>query len=196
MQGYFFSKPVPLEVYRDLVGKGFSETPLPVHLGPEDTVDMMTMSAQLTVLFNGAGGAIGLYELVGGTLEILRANDGYFKLFGDSRDNVYGPDSSTIDRIDYRDRERFWQTIRQAEASKSVEECELRRYCADGRLLWIRVRASIIYVEQLRTLLYLVMEDVTPLAEEREQLQKMLERLRAINPQEVAALEQEFHKLS
>ena len=58
------------------------------------------------------------------------------------------------------------------------------------------MRASIIYVEQLRTLLYLVMEDVTPLAEEREQLQKMLERLRAINPQEVAALEQEFHKLS
>ena len=196
VQGYFFSKPVPLEVYRELVGKGGSKAVLPVHLGPEDTVDMMTMSAQLTVLFNGAGGAIGLYELVGGTLEILRANDGYFKLFGDSRDNVYGPDSSTIDRIDYRDRELFWQTIRKAEHSKSVEECELRRYCADGRLLWVRVRASIIYVEQMRTLLYLVMEDVTPLAEEREQLRQMLERLRAINPQEVAALEQEFNPLS
>ncbi len=58
------------------------------------------------------------------------------------------------------------------------------------------MRASIIYVEQMRTLLYLVMEDVTPLAEEREQLRQMLERLRAINPQEVAALEQEFNSLS
>ncbi|SFT79934.1 PAS domain S-box-containing protein/diguanylate cyclase (GGDEF) domain-containing protein [Selenomonas sp. GACV-9] len=192
VQGYFFSKPVPLDVYREMTVKGFNDTAVPVHLGPEDTVDMMTMSAQLTVLFNGAGGAIGLYELVGGALELLRANDGYFKLFGDSRDNVYGPDSSIIDRIDYRDRELFWQTVKDAEASKGVCECELRRYCSDGRLLWIRVRVSIIYVEQMRTLLYLVMEDVTPLAEEREHLQRMLERLRAINPQEVAALEQEF----
>lgn len=192
VQGFFYSKPVPIDVYEGLVDQGYSDDPILVHLESGDTADMMTMSAQLTVLFNSSGGAIGLYELVGGNLEILRVNDGYFKLFGDSREKVYGPDNQIIDRIVAEDHDKFWQLISEATNMRSNRECEIRRYCENGRIVWVRVRASIIYVENMRTLLYLVMEDVTPLAEERAQLRKIRERLRAINPEEVAKIEQEL----
>ena len=55
------------------------------------------------------------------------------------------------------------------------------------------MRASIICVENMRTLLYLFMEDITPLAKERAQLKELRERLWAINPEEVAKFEQEYN---
>ena len=192
VQGFFYSKPVPVDVYEGLVDQGYSSDPVLVHLGTDETVDMMTMSAQLTVLFNSSGGAIGLYELVGSSLEILRVNDGYFKLFGDPREKVYGPDNEIMDRIMPEDQEKFWQLIREAVDKKNGCEAEIRRRCSNGSVVWVRMRASVICAENMRTLLYLVMEDITPLARERAQLKAIRERLRAINPEEVAKFEQEF----
>ena len=189
VQGYFFSKPVPVDVYEELLSKGHQHAPAKVHLGPDDTTDMMNLSAQLTVLFNSSGGAIGLYEMVGDHLEILRANDGYFQLFGDSRETVYGPEHTVLDHIAQEDQPVFWQTIHAARESGKTKECELRRDCAEGRRLWLRVRVSIIYAEHMRTLLYLIMEDITPLAREREYLQNLLRKVRAIAPAQVAELE-------
>ena len=83
--------------------------------------------------------------------------------------------------------------IHEAANKKTGCEGEIRRCCSDGRVVWIRVRASIICVENMRTLLYLVMEDITPLAKERAQLKELRERLRAINPEAVAKFEQEYH---
>lgn len=192
VQGFFYSKPVPVDVYEGLVDQGYSSDPVLVHLGTDETVDMMTMSAQLTVLFNSSGGAIGLYELVGSSLEILRVNDGYFKLFGDPREKVYGPDNEIMDRIMPEDQEKFWQLIHEAVDKKNGCEAEIRRRCSNGSVVWVRMRASVICAENMRTLLYLVMEDITPLARERAQLKAIRERLRAINPEEVAKFEQEF----
>jgi len=195
VQGFFYSKPVPVDVYAELVDKGYSDTVKHLRVGACDSADMMTMSAQLTVLFNSSRGAIGLYELVGRSLEILRVNDGYFKMFGDPRDKVYGPDNFIVDRIEPEDRDKFWQAISEAQSKQGTSECEIRRRCSDGRIVWIRVRSSIIFVENLRTLLYLVMEDITTLAEERVNLKRIMDHLRSINPQEVAALEQKLKNI-
>ena len=43
---------------------------------------------QITLLFNGMVGAIGLYEKVGDTLELLRVNDSYFELMGTTPQNM------------------------------------------------------------------------------------------------------------
>lgn len=196
VQGFFYSKPVPVDVYAELVDKGYSDTVKHLRVGGAcDSADMMTMSAQLTVLFNSSRGAIGLYELVGRSLEILRVNDGYFKMFGDPRDKVYGPDNFIVDRIEPEDRDKFWQAISEAQSKQGTSECEIRRRCSDGRIVWIRVRSSIIFVENLRTLLYLVMDDITTLAEERVNLKRIMDHLRSINPQEVAALEQKLKNI-
>ena len=127
--------------------------------------------------------------MVGDHLEILRANDGYFQLFGDSRETVYGPEHTVLDHIAQEDQPVFWQTIHAARESGKTKECELRRNCAEGRRIWLRVRVSIIYAEHMRTLLYLIMEDITPLAREREYLQNLLRKVRAIAPARVAELE-------
>ena len=192
VQGYFYSKPVPIDVYEDLVDKGHQEMATAVHLNSNDTADMMTMSAQLTILFNSSVGAIGLYELIGRDLEILRANDGYFKMFGDSRQHVYSPHNDIAKRILAEDRAKFWQAVENAKTDHEIKEVVYRRQCTDGRVLWLRTRVSIIYTEEQRTLLYLVMEDISALANERERLRSIMNELRELAPEKIAKLEDDL----
>ena len=192
VQGYFYSKPVPIDVYEDLVDKGHQEMATAVHLNSNDTADMLTMSAQLTILFNSSVGAIGLYELIGRDLEILRANDGYFKMFGDSRQHVYSPHNDIAKRILAEDRAKFWQAVETAKTDHETKEVVYRRQCTDGRVLWLRTRVSIIYTEEQRTLLYLVMEDISALANERERLRSIMNELRELAPEKIAKLEDDL----
>ena len=192
VQGYFYSKPVPIDVYEDLVDKGHQEMATAVHLNSNDTADMLTMSAQLTILFNSSVGAIGLYELIGRDLEILRANDGYFKMFGDSRQHVYSPHNDIAKRILAEDRAKFWQAVETAKTDHEIKEVVYRRQCTDGRVLWLCTRVSIIYTEEQRTLLYLVMEDISALANERERLRSIMNELRELAPEKIAKLEDDL----
>ena len=163
-----------------------------VHLNSNDAADMLTMSAQLTILFNSSVGAIGLYELIGRDLEILRANDGYFKMFGDSRQHVYSPHNDIAKRILAEDRDKFWQAVETAKTDHEIKEVVYRRQCTDGRVLWLRTRVSIIYTEEQRTLLYSVMEDISALANERERLRSIMNELRELTPEKIAKLEDDL----
>lgn len=173
VQGYYYSKPVTVDVYEKLIEKNSFDKVPEVHLGYSDTVDMMSLSAQLTVLFNSTSEGIGLYEIMGDHLELLRANDGYFNLFGDDRDTVYDANRSVINDVHPKDRDTLWAAIEKSEKTKKPAECVVRRYCVDGRMLWLRVRASIIFVEQMRKLLYLVMEEATTAEQDRMQIKNM-----------------------
>ena len=64
--------------------------------------------------------------------------------------------------------------------------------CTDGRVLWLRTRVSIIYTEEQRTLLYLVMEDISALANERERLRSIMNELRELAPEKIAKLEDDL----
>lgn len=196
VQGYFYSKPVPIDVYEQLIARNGNDKLMneELHLGAHDTADMMDMSAQLTVLFNASGCAIGLYELLGDDhIEVLRVNEGYFKLFHVQRDEVYGPDKTVFDNIDDGDREALLAAIAEAQKTKRPVECRLRRKLGNGSgMLYVRARISIIYEERRRTLLYIFMEDITALEKEHQKLTWALERLRAIAPDEVSAIEHEL----
>ena len=58
--------------------------------------------------------------------------------------------------------------------------------------MWLRTRVSIIYTEEQRTLLYLVMEDISALANERERLRSIMNELRELAPEKIAKLEDDL----
>ena len=83
--------------------------------------------------------------------------------------------------------------IAEAQKTKRPVECRLRRKLGNGSgMLYVRARISIIYEERRRTLLYIFMEDITALEKEHQKLTWALERLRAIAPDEVSAIEHEL----
>ena len=176
-QGYYYSKPVPVDVYEKMLRENAAGQSATVKRNqserePEDT---LSVNAQLNVLFNSSASGIGLYELTGEHLEILRANDEYFKLFGDDRQKVYGAERSVMENIHPADRQTLSDTIGEAGRTHEMRECIVRRFCADDRIMWVKLRISIIFEENSRRLLYLIMEDVTEAERKRVKL-KAIER--------------------
>ena len=92
VQGYYYSRPVPVEAYEEKLSKGdcgLLEDQLSSQLDPTDVEDLLNPNAQVNLLFNSINGAVGLYETVNGQLSVIRVNDGYFRMFGYDREDFY-----------------------------------------------------------------------------------------------------------
>ena len=164
VQGYYFSRPVPVDEYEKLLAESGSHVRIAKEeeaLSASDINEFISPNTQLNLIFNSITNAIGIYELANGTLELLRANNGFLALSGMDLGEAFSASKNAIENIFEADRESAWNTIYRAIESKQQTECDLRRYCKDGSLRWVRVGISVILHEEARTLLFVTMEDVT-----------------------------------
>ena len=178
VQGYYYSRPVPLEKYKELVlhNDYHPDTSL-LHLDAVDTDELLNPNAQLNLLFNSVTGGLGLYELNERGLELLRANDGYFEMFGRERDRSYDEEKPLIDWVFAEDRAAFMDAIRGTTEFGEITQCRLRRWSEDGRLLWLHARVSLVSKEERRQLLYLALEDVTELQKKTQEMQSLFDHI-------------------
>ena len=178
VQGYYYSRPVPLEKYKELVlhNDYHPDTSL-LHLDAVDTDELLNPNAQLNLLFNSVTGGLGLYELNERGLELLRANDGYFEMFGRERGKVYDDEKPLIDWVYEEDRSAFMGAIRGTTEFGKITQCRLRRWSEDGRLLWLHARVSLVSKEERRQLLYLALEDVTELQKKTQEMQSLFDHI-------------------
>ncbi len=178
VQGYYYSRPIPLQDYEELIEhEEYHPDSTVMELDAEDLEDLLNPNAQFNLLFNSVNGGIGLYELTDSGLELLRANDGYFELFGSDRESVYEQGRRVIDAVHPEDRAIFMEAIEGTKEYGKIAQCRIRRFCQDGRMLWLHIRVSLVSREEARHLLYLAIEDVTELQTKTMELQALFDHI-------------------
>ena len=178
VQGYYYSRPVSITAYEELVARNDYHPDLSsLQLDAADTEELLNPNAQFNLLFNSVTGGLGLYELSERGLELLRANDGYFEMLGIARSALYDKGMQVLENVHAEDREAFLQAIRGTTKYGEITQCRLRRWRADGRLLWLHVRVSLVSKEESRQLIYLAMEDITELQQANLHMQALFDHM-------------------
>ena len=179
VQGYYYSRPVPVSDYEVMLAQNQYD-PSGAHLSwldAKDTEDLLNPNTQVNLLFNSINGAIGLYELKGNDLELLRANDGYFDMFHEEQENFYATSQRVMAHVYEEDQETLLNTMHAARDRGKVMQCSIRRKLREGSYIWLHVRVSVIASESDRQLLYLAMEDITPLQTKTMEMQALLDNI-------------------
>ena len=182
VQGYYYSRPVPVAEYEEMLSKdGYAlsvEKNAPL-LDSSDIEDLLNPNAQFNLLFNSINGALGLYECVNDHLSVIRVNDGYFRMFGYDREAFYAAGHHIMESIYAADRQGFMEQIQTACRMGKVMQCRIRRYRDDGRLLWLHIRISPVIQETARQIFYLAIEDVTELEKKTVEMQALFDNIPA-----------------
>lgn len=189
-QGYYFSKPVPIDVYESMLHDNY-RTGLPsLHLDPKHNGQNLGTNEQVTLL-NSLGVCIALYELVGERMEVLRVNENYLNLFGNKAEELYQPEFTIRKILSKED----WQTLRdtmdEAEQTRTVKRCTIQRECKDGRKLYVHVRITLIMLDRNRKVFGFSITNVDAGHRENIRLRRMAEKLYELDPALAERMESE-----
>lgn len=185
VQGYYYSRPIPVDDYELLSEKEEAVPRIKEILldtsDTSDTEDIWNPNAQFNLLFNSINGGIGLYELSSSGLEALRVNDGYLDMFGYDKESFYARGRQVMDYIHEADRVAFMDMLQCSLTREKAAgaQCRIRRCCDNGRTMWLHVRASAIVTEKDRQLFYLAMEDITELQDKTMELETLFDNIPA-----------------
>lgn len=175
VQGYYFAKPMPLEEYEALlVKKDKKGSLLEENVLEQYDFDFLFNNNQGTnLLFNSMIGAVGIYELNHGILEVVRVNDGYYEIVGGTPKNIFQGTKDSFKRLLKGDAKRLLDACYEAAGSGRVEEAEVRRYHEDGHMIWLQVKIRHIGKIGANMAFYFAFSDITK--------KKELEKKRYLN---------------
>ncbi len=177
IQGYYFSKPMPVADFEKLLSQRAEvvekEPPMIANWpDDQDLEELLNPNTNFSRLFNGIIGGVGLYEFYDGRLELLRANDNFFRLMEAPAEIILEKGKQVLDYILEEDRPALLHAMEAARHGR-VAECVARRRLLNGTVLWMRIRASVILDDGERLLLFLSWEDVTQQFSQQMNLQQL-----------------------
>lgn len=146
IQGFYFSKPLPQEDFEKVIDLPASPSQ---HYSDrefeaisEDVDAMLTGNQTVTRLMNGLFGAMGFYEFSGDNLEVIRVNDGYYRVLGYSLTEFARDAKNILGKIYKNDISVLKNAIRQSSETKSAVRITLRRFNSKGELLYLDASVS------------------------------------------------------
>lgn len=179
MQGYYFAKPMPVQDFEALL-KG-----RPLDGGTEDTViketrntiNFLSSATQSTLLFNSFVGGAAIIEYDGNNVEALRLNDMFFEVLDTTRERYAGKQLHMQERFDEKNRRIFLSAIREAIETGHESNCDLCSMPLDDQdgWRWTKARMRLLAQDGGRYLLYLAVEDLTPLMQLTEHLTTVMD---------------------
>lgn len=165
IQGYYFSRPLPQDDFEkiiDLPASPSQKDPDRAFEGISTDVEAMLSGNQtVTRLMNGLFGAIGFYEFSDGRLEVLRVNDGYYRLLGYSLTEFARNAKNTISKVYPADKEALISAIRQSSETRQAVHLTFRRYDANDRLLYLDASVSRFGGSDEKQLICIAFNDIT-----------------------------------
>ncbi len=164
IQGFYFSKPLPKEDFEKIVSTDIEE--FISDRDPNDSVaksvdEMLSGNETVTKLMNGMFGAMGFYEYDNGKLEVIRVNEGYYKIFGYSLSD-FSKDAKDVFRKVHKDDlpgviAACEETIR---TRKTVHKT-FRRLNTKGDIFYLRASFNSFGGTRERPLLCIAFNDIT-----------------------------------
>lgn len=143
IQGYFFSKPLPINEFEMKISSKFvvEKSQNDIDSDAADGIEQLFGSDnKLYSFMNDIGGSVGVYELIDGGLEAIRVNEEYYDLFG------YTPSTFAKDAKDIcktlassDDVDAILTACEEAVNTGAPVRVQVKRYAASGILLYIDV---------------------------------------------------------
>lgn len=165
-QGFYFAKPMPVESFERLWQEGNKDAIVQFanFHSMNSKVELEALwnpNGQLSLLFNSISSAVGIFELQDDKLEVVRLNEGYFKLVNIANRDIFYDTEKMIAAVCEEDRGLIMQMYREAKANRNISEAEYRRTLPDGRKLWLHAKTSYIANIDDRYLFYTAIDDIT-----------------------------------
>lgn len=175
MQGYYFSKPIPLRKYEEyLKDSPFGKTDKYKEVNISDAEKFWDASTQTTLIFNSyVGGAI-ILERTGDALEMLRANDEFFKVIRITRDEYLPMMLDIWQRFDADTRSQFEQMLDQAAGGEKDTAYDLRSlpFHEGSSAEWTRNRAKLLAKNGTSEIFYVLVDNITAEKAAQDELAK------------------------
>lgn len=114
IQGFYFSRPVPVEEFTKLIAQTEVSGDISVkenYILSEDVNELLGSNAIVSKLISGAFGGFGIYEMYDNKLEAIRVNDGYMKIMG------YSPEDFNKEHVN------IWDLMPPESAEASRRAC-------------------------------------------------------------------------
>ncbi len=151
IQGYYFSKPLPLAEYDSLIQKDaiFDAEPESFIWEKPDTKMLFNGNPIVSRLMNATSGALGIYELSNDVLEPIRVNDAYFELLGYNVSTLHSDAQNVMKHVHPDDRDRLIDICKEAVKFAAMSgssptpshEIIITRYNAENEAIKLKVRA-------------------------------------------------------
>lgn len=164
VQGFYYSRPMPIDDFRRLMlspAKEKLETPDAFQIDQYDFDAIWESNKAFNLLFNGMIGGMGIYELNGSTLEVLRVNAAYYELMGSTPNTLFGEGKDVLSKVYPDDRESLLDCCRKAMRSHKVEQVQLRIQKQSEQLMWLEIKIRFLGNAAKRELYYFALNDVT-----------------------------------
>lgn len=140
IQGYYFSRPVPEDLFTDITQK---EEVTPDEKNIEsyginfEVNELLGSNAIVSKLISGVFGGLGIYELYDEKLEVIRVNEGYMEIMGYSPDEFTGEHYDIWEKVHPEDIEKSRKACIEAAKTGKVTRVIVRRYDKNGKLLYL-----------------------------------------------------------
>lgn len=164
VQGYYFSKPLPIDAFRNFLAQAQPESRnvRSTEAASFDFDAIWDSSKVLSELFNGLLGSVGIYELYNDSLlEVLRVNDDYYEMTGSTPQSVFNETTNVFSWIHPEDKTLLLHACRQAETEKSSKQVYVRRYHQSGNVLWLELKIRFLGHKEKSAFFYFAANDVT-----------------------------------
>lgn len=183
-QGYYFNKPMPIEVFESLLA---NEENIDFGGIQPTTTDGLELRELLkgdwlseSVVNNILGGAA-VYGVRGDYIELLRANQQYCRVTCTSAADLEMHRKSFIENIYQEDRQKVLDVFVQAQMDAiNGAEAEARRILPDGKSIWIHLRAFFLREQDGYSLFYGAIKDISEQKRREQQLESSQRALTAV----------------
>lgn len=160
VQGFYFAKPMPVDEYDKLMEENKQvENNIGLAEPKYDLDVIFDSNPQMQMLFNNLLQAIVIYEFENNNIELLRANEGFFELFG--ADDMALRSSQPLMFVDEEYRQILVETFNEVTTNKRKSECEYIRTKNDGSSIWIKIKLQ--YVQKIgnKHIVFGILNDIT-----------------------------------
>lgn len=172
VQGYYFSKPIPVEEYERIAFDGFAFQKDGAGEDEAGQDEFWDASAQMDLMFSNMLQAVAIYEYVPSekTAETIRVNDAYYELFGYSEVDRIG--NGIQNAVGSESREEVIGAFESVSHTKGVARCEFCYIKSDGSGQWVEMKLK--YVKSIgnRDVIFATMSDITDQKEIERELRK------------------------
>ena len=166
MQGYYFSKPLPVEAFEKLLIEKYDDIhkgKFRFHHGIDGSIDFLNTSIQSTLLFNTFMGGAVILEYKKGNIAALRINDKFLKELGATRQSYQAWQYHIQDRFPPDQRSTFIEMLETAIRTDEEADCTVYSYpLIEGREpIWTYCRVRCLAEKAGSYIFYHYIENVT-----------------------------------
>lgn len=164
IQGYYFYRPMPEKDFEELLNNPELVDVKSAALRDSDENDFAILyneSLKSEGVFQNMVGGLGIYELVGDRLEIVRANKGYYDMLKPGSMGMLAEERLVSNYMYEEDYKALLGYCMEAEVRKDTVQVQMRRLRYDGEPLWLDVRIRFLGNNGSRKMFYFYIMDIT-----------------------------------